>query len=100
MVHALSRDVQRRRNELELLHQNFPRAAQQTLQRRQELCARAGIRLQALDPARVLQRGYAWLTQADGKPITGVAQVHPGQDLQATLVDGTVDLRVQNTHRI
>jgi exodeoxyribonuclease VII large subunit len=98
MAHALRSDVQRRHNALALLQQNFPRAAQQTLQRQQELCARATLRLQALDPARVLQRGYAWLTQEDGKPITGVAQVHAGQDLQATLADGTVDLRVQNTH--
>jgi exodeoxyribonuclease VII large subunit len=98
MTHALSRDVQRRQNALALMQQNLPRAAQQTLRRRQEACARAGIRLQALDPARVLLRGYAWLTQEDGAPVTGVNQVRIGQDLQATLADGTVDLRVQNAH--
>lgn len=99
MSHALRTDAQRRLNNLAILEQSLPRTAQQSLQRRQELCARASIRLQALDPARVLQRGYAWLTQQDGKPITGVAQVHAGQDLQATLADGTVDMRVQNVHR-
>jgi exodeoxyribonuclease VII large subunit len=99
MAHALHSDQQRRRSALALLQQNFPRAAQQALQRRQELCARAGIRLQAMDPARVMIRGYAWLTREDGQPITGVAQVQAGQNLQATLADGTVDLRVQNTHR-
>jgi exodeoxyribonuclease VII large subunit len=100
MAHALRADVQQRRNALALLQQNLPRAAQQTLQRRQETCVRAALRLQAVDPARVLQRGYAWLTQEDGMPITTVAQVHAGQDLLASLSDGTVDLRVQNTHRI
>ena len=99
MAHALRSDVQRRHSALALMQQNFPRAAQQTLQRRQEACARTGIRLQALDPARVLRRGYAWLTQEDGTPITGVNQVQIGQDLQATLADGTVDLRVQNARR-
>ena len=98
MAHALRSDLQRRQNALALMQQNLPRAAQQTLQRRQEGCARAGIRLQALDPARVLMRGYAWLTREDGTPITGVKQVRIGQDLQATLADGTVDLRVQNAH--
>jgi exodeoxyribonuclease VII large subunit len=100
MAHALRSDVQGRHNALVLLQQSFPRAAQQALQRKQELCARAGLRLQAVDPARVLQRGYAWLTGENGLPITGVAQVHAGQELLATLADGTVDLRVQNTHRI
>ena len=100
MVHALRSDVQRRHNALALLQQNLPRAAQRSVQQRQELCARVGISLQALDPARVLQRGYSWLTQEDGQSITGVGQVHVGQSLQATLADGTVDLRVQNTHRI
>ncbi len=97
MAHALRSDVQRRHNALALMQQNLPRAAQQTLQRRQELCARAGLRLQALDPARVLQRGYAWLTREDGLPVTGVDQISAGQQLQATLADGTVDLQVQNT---
>ena len=99
MAHALRSDVQRRQNTLALMQQNLPRAAQQTLQRRQELCARVDIRLQALDPARVLLRGYAWLTQENGTPITGVRQVHIGQNLQATLADGTVDLEVQNARR-
>jgi exodeoxyribonuclease VII large subunit len=100
MSHALRSDLQRRYNALALLQQNLPRAAQRSLQQRQERCARVGISLQARDPARVLQRGYAWLTQENGQPITGVAQVYAGQNLQATLADGTVDLRVQNTPRI
>jgi exodeoxyribonuclease VII large subunit len=99
MAHALRSDLQRRHNALALVQQNIPRAAQQALQRRQEGCERAGISLQALDPARVLLRGYAWLTQVNGVPITGVNQVRIGQDLHATLADGTVDLRVQNAHR-
>jgi exodeoxyribonuclease VII large subunit len=99
MTHALRSDVLRRHNALALLQQSFPRATQQVLHRQQEVCARAALRLQAVDPARVLQRGYAWLTSDDGKPVTGLAQVRVGQELQATLADGTVDLRVQNTHR-
>jgi len=99
MAHALSRNLQGRQNALSLLQHNLPRAKQQALQRLNEACSRAELRLSALDPARVLQRGYAWLTHEDGRPITGVGQVHAGQKLQATLADGTVDLRVQNTHR-
>ncbi len=98
MGHALRSDLQRRHTAMVLVQQSFPRATQQALQRLSEGCSRAELRLQALDPALILQRGYAWLTRADGHPVTGVAQLRAGQDVQATLADGTVDLRVQNTH--
>ncbi|NTV87331.1 MAG: exodeoxyribonuclease VII large subunit, partial [Burkholderiaceae bacterium] len=55
---------------------------------------RAGLRLQSLDPRLVLQRGYAWLTDDGGSAVTSVVQTRPGQALQATLADGTVDLTV------
>jgi len=95
MSHALRADVQRRQSALAMLQQNFPRATQQALQRLQESCGRSELRLKALDPARVLQRGYAWLTQEDGQPVTGIKQVRTGQHLVATLSDGAVDLQVQ-----
>jgi exodeoxyribonuclease VII large subunit len=42
----------------------------------------------------VLERGYAWLEDADGRPVTRAAQTTPGQALAATLADGKVDLTV------
>jgi exodeoxyribonuclease VII large subunit len=96
MLHVLRTALQRRHNALALLQHNLPRSAEHALQRQRERCVHLGLRLQAVDPARVLQRGYAWLTQEDGKPVTSVDQVQVDQTLQATLVDGTVDLRVQN----
>ena len=95
MSHALRTGVQRRQSALAMLKLNFPRATQQALQRLHESCGRSELRLKALDPARVLQRGYAWLTQDDGHPVTGIQQVRTGQHLVATLADGAVDLQVQ-----
>jgi exodeoxyribonuclease VII large subunit len=51
--------------------------------------------LRMLDPALVLQRGYAWLTDDAGHAVTRAASTHAGQPLRATLADGEVDLRVQ-----
>ena len=51
-------------------------------------------RLQALDPHQVLERGYAWLSDAQGQAISSVQNVQVGQTVQATLVDGQVPLRV------
>ncbi|MBC7916642.1 MAG: exodeoxyribonuclease VII large subunit [Rhodoferax sp.] len=50
--------------------------------------------LRGLDPAEVLQRGYAWLTDSNGRTVTKVAQVQTGEQLKATLSDGVVDLQV------
>lgn len=53
-----------------------------------------GQRLDALDPQHVLARGYAWLTDADGRVLHSVQQLSPGQALQATLADGRAGLSV------
>lgn len=55
---------------------------------------RASLRLAGIDPRRVLERGYALLTQADGTVLTRTAQARPGQPVQARLADGRVDLTV------
>lgn len=55
---------------------------------------RAALRLGLLDPHLVLERGYAWLTDAQGQAVTRAQQTHAGQALCATLADGTVDLTV------
>lgn len=51
-------------------------------------------RLHALDPKRVLERGYAWLSDADGHPLTSVAQVKAEDAVQGVLADGVLQMRV------
>ena len=58
------------------------------------------LRLELLDPKLVLQRGYALLADAHGRPVASVRQTHPGQALVATLADGEVDLKVAPPVRI
>ena len=54
----------------------------------------AQLRLQLLDPRLVLQRGYVWLADMHGQPLTRALALHPGQAVRATLCDGEVDLTV------
>jgi exodeoxyribonuclease VII large subunit len=54
-----------------------------------------GARLRALDPRKVLGRGYAWLSTDAGLAVAGVAQLQPGAQLHAVLSDGDADLTVQ-----
>jgi exodeoxyribonuclease VII large subunit len=68
------------------------------LKQKQQDLQRASLRLGLLDPSLVLQRGYAWLTDSDGKTITSVQQARSGQALQATLADGKLDLTVADAN--
>lgn len=52
-------------------------------------------RLEALSPQRVLERGYAWLSDAQGHPITEVELVKPGQPVSAVLADGVLHMHVE-----
>lgn len=55
----------------------------------------AAARLETLNPQRVLERGFAWLQDAQGRPVTGVAQLRPQQSVQARLADGAARLKVE-----
>ena len=61
---------------------------------RHERLARAQLRLQLLDPRLVLERGYAWLLDADGVTVSSVHQLKLGDTLRAKLQDGEIDLQV------
>jgi len=67
--------------------------AQQVPQRAQRL-ERAALRLSSVDPHRVLERGYAWLSDDKGQALTHADQFQPGQSVEATLSDGVVPLTV------
>jgi exodeoxyribonuclease VII large subunit len=86
--------LKQKKQDLQQLQTTLPDAMQRTLSRRDERLQRAALRLGLLDPTLVLQRGYAWLTSAEGETITSVQQTHVGQLVRATLADGTVDLTV------
>ena len=73
----------------------WPGLIQRGLAAQADRLQRAELRLGLLDPSLVLQRGYAWLTDANGVALTRAHDVQAGQALQATLSDGTVDLSVQ-----
>lgn len=94
---ATRHHVLQNHQELARLAGQLPPALQRGLQAQAQRLDRAALRLGLLDPHLVLERGYAWLGDAQGQAITHVGQTYPGQALKATLVDGTVDLTVINS---
>jgi len=92
---TLHRDMPLRAAVLESEQVRARRAVSVCLAARGHRLASLESRLQALDPQRVLERGYAWLSDESGKAVQSVAQLSPGQSLQAVLADGAADVEVQ-----
>jgi exodeoxyribonuclease VII large subunit len=64
------------------------RAAGVTLAQRHQRLRSLEERMRALDPRQVLARGYAWLSDDLGVPITTASALSAGQQVRAELVDG------------
>ena len=86
--------LQQREQQQQRLAAQLPTAVQRAWQQQAQRLERAALRLNLLDPHLVLARGYAMLSDDQGNTIASCQQTAPGQALKATLVDGTVDLRV------
>jgi exodeoxyribonuclease VII large subunit len=108
--------VRRQAQRLALLQQRMKGRTLQSLPRQEQRCTDAGVRLNralhvtmaarkqrleslqgrlaALDPRQVLARGYAWLTDAQGTPITSAKALAAGQQIQAELADGQAQATV------
>ena len=76
------------------------RAQQAQLQHCELRLGAAQQRLQALDPHRVLQRGYAWVEAADGRPVVSARALHAGQSVRAVWSDGHAQAQIVDVHAL
>lgn len=76
------------------LEQDLKQKTQRQLQQQRQQLALLQQRLDLLNPQQVLARGFAWLSDMHGRPISTVAQAPVGAALQAHLTDGQVDVTV------
>jgi len=94
LSHATRWLVQGQKGRIDALSRSLPKAVALSLSQDRQRLERAQARLESLDPKWVLQRGYAWLADAQGRAITSVQQARVGQPLSATLADGELNLTV------
>lgn len=92
---ALERALQDQRLGLQALQRRLPQAVHERLREAGERQARLALRLQAADPHQVLARGYAWLADDAGRPVTRAAGLLPGARLRAQWADGRAEVAVQ-----
>ena len=88
--------IKQSQQSLDQLQSRLPEVLKREMLRRDDRLQRAALRLSLLDPKLVLQRGYAWLSGPEGTTITSAKQTFPGQEIRATLADGTVELTVSD----
>ena len=100
MSHAMRSALRHEQVRVEVLGKDLPREIASSLKCRRQHLERAKLRLELLDPKLVLLRGYAWLADLQGEPITAAKNTHIGQPVRATLGDGEVDLTVSASRLI
>jgi exodeoxyribonuclease VII large subunit len=94
MHRSLLLDSQRQHSHLQALQGALPLALQRAVELQNRRLQRFDTALGLLDPRLVLERGYAFLTDAQGLAMTRATQARPGQALRATLADGELELTV------
>lgn len=76
------------------------RAVREALSARSHMLERDQAVLTALDPARLLSSGYAWVATSGGTGIRGAHDLHPGDTLSLTFADGSADATIDTVHQI
>ena len=90
-------DADAHRQRVDELLERARAALASSIRFRREQTAALQKTLDALDPASVLERGYAVVARADGRPVASASDVAPGDPIRATLRDGAVEAVVTSS---
>ena len=92
--HGLLMKMQRLAQARQGLEADFVQKTMRNLQRQQQTLAQISVRMELLNPQRLLERGYSVLTTQSGQVVTSTEQAPVGTPLKAVLVDGSLDVTV------
>lgn len=94
MLAASQACVGRARQQLPGLQERLARAVAVQQSHEAHKLAAWGARLAALNPHKVLERGFAWLTDEVGQPITRASRARVGGAVTGVLADGLLRMNV------
>ncbi len=94
LVATTQRRLSTRTQALQLSAARFQRASAASMQTAATALDRLEARLRSLDPAVVLGRGYAWVSDEAGRPLVSASQLRVGQSVRAVLGDGVAVAQV------
>lgn len=92
---TVSSRVEKSLNELELQIDLLKRSVLDRVKERADGLEKTRIMLEAADPDRIVQRGYAIVTDRNGEPVTSAAMLDPGSGITVRLKDGIVESEVR-----
>ncbi len=93
---ALLRSMSPRHTVIGALRERLRPALERSLERRRQRLGALAGQLDALSPLKVLERGYAYTRDADGRVVTSVLGRQPGDALKLYLADGVLGVRVDS----
>jgi exodeoxyribonuclease VII large subunit len=97
---AVRSSAQLRRHRLAAVAARLERASPETrIQQESHRLLSLWKRLQSASPASVLNRGFAIVRDAEGRPVTRRAVLAPGQPVAAEFADGEAAMRVEELRR-
>ena len=96
---AARRDADRERAALPRHALDLERAARRLADRREQALRAQRVTLDAHDPQRTLERGYALVTDGDGEPFTTADAVRASRRFQVRMADGALAARVDDERR-
>lgn len=91
----LASQLAREQGTLQQLRERLLQAMVQGLARRRATCVEMQALLQSLSPQAILKRGYAICLDENGRPVTTVGGRNPGDRLEISLADGSLDCLVE-----
>ncbi len=94
MLSACQARVRRARQQLPHMQDRMMRAVSVQQSRQAQAVQAWDARLSALNPHRVLERGFAWLTDDAGQPVTRASQAHAGGKVTGVLADGLLRMNI------
>jgi exodeoxyribonuclease VII large subunit len=94
LARGLTQRSQRMADRLDRTSDRLTGAMQVLLEQSRALLTAHGAQLDALSPLKILARGYAVATGADGLVLKRVAQLSPGTAFRLRVTDGAVGARV------
>ena len=85
----------RENNQLNLLHSKMQLLAKQNIDRNKTALTHLSDKLTLLSPTNILRRGFS-ITRHNGKAVTHATDLHTGDTVETTFLEGTKTMRVNN----
>lgn len=94
MRHGMLMKMQQQVHAYQALEADLVQKTLRRLERSRQVLQQLQVRMELLNPQRVLERGYSVLTTQTGQVVTSTRQAAVGTPLKALLVDGSLDVTV------